>query len=286
MNFHEISTGWYIVPLAGGPSSRAGISAHWSSYGTIDEAPFPLAWLRGNRILYRASSGGAINLWLATLSAHDGRLTRPPDQLTFGPGEITSASVSESGTVVFGNSSAQTRLWSFALERGKVRAEQFATLPSTGEIDCYPSISDTGKLAYLSQKFGKWNVWLTDLSSGKQTWLANVKGNRGTISVLVNRAGSRVAYTTCGERSMCTIFTVAATGGAPAKVCSDCGQLRSWSSDGRVMASQQPIREGQTGLGSASIELTLQVGGRRSSPRYSSYWMNAGLRCIWSTLTT
>ena len=43
---------------------------------------------------------------------------------------------------------------------------------------------------------------------------------------------------------MCTIFTVAATGGAPAKVCDDCGQLRSWSSNGGVMASQQPIPKG------------------------------------------
>ena len=71
-----------------------------------------------------------------------------------------------------------------------------ATLPSSGEIDNCPSLSDTGKLAYLSQKFGTRNVWLRDLSSGKQTWLANVEGNYSTISVLVNRAGSRVAYTT------------------------------------------------------------------------------------------
>jgi len=66
------------------------------------------------------------------------------------------------------------------------------------------------------------------------------------ISPSRNRAGSRVAYTTCrGERSMCTIFTVAATGGAPARVCDDCGMLRSWSSNGGVMVSQQPSPEGQ-----------------------------------------
>ena len=81
----EISTAWYIVPLAGGASIRAGTPAHRATYSTIDEAPVPLAWLRGNRILYRASSGDAINLWLATLSAGDWRLTKPPDQLTFGP---------------------------------------------------------------------------------------------------------------------------------------------------------------------------------------------------------
>ncbi len=242
----EISTAWYIVPLAGGPTVRSGIPAHRATYSTIDEAPVPLAWLRGNRILYRASSGDAINLWLATLSAGDWRLTKPPDQLTFGPGKITSASVSESGTVVFESTSAQTRLWSLALERVKGRPDrEFATLPSSGEIDYFPSLSDTGKLAYLSQKFGKWNVWLRDLSSGKQTWIANVKGEASAVSVLVNRAGSRVAYTTCpGEPSMCTIFTVAASGGAPAKVCDDCGQLRSWSSNGAIMVSQQNIVEG------------------------------------------
>lgn len=43
---------------------------------------------------------------------------------------------------------------------------------------------------------------------------------------------------------MCTIFTVTANGGAPTKVCDDCGQLRSWSSNGAVMASQQNIVEG------------------------------------------
>jgi hypothetical protein len=136
-NFDEISTGWYIVPLAGGQafvSAPPRTRSTYSGMGLIDEAPVPLAWLRGNRILYRASSGDAINLWLATLSARNWRLTKPPDQLTFGSGEITSASVSESGTVVFGNTSAQARLWSFALERGKGTPErELAALPSSGD---------------------------------------------------------------------------------------------------------------------------------------------------------
>ena len=42
-----------------------------------------------------------VNLWMATLSPDDRRTIGPPEQLTFGTGRITDASVSGSGTVVF-----------------------------------------------------------------------------------------------------------------------------------------------------------------------------------------
>src|SRR5689334_18354461 len=101
------------------------------------------------------------------------------------------------------------------------------------------------------------NVWLRDLSSGKQNWLANVKGNVSTISVLVNRAGSRVAYTTCPDRprppqsspaaDWCNIFTVAAS------VRTSLRELRTAAvlvGNGAVMASQQQVLEGPKWTGS------------------------------------
>jgi Tol biopolymer transport system component len=248
----NVSMAWYIVPVGRGPIIRADIPAHASTYGPNRETPVPLGWLRGNRILYWASSGDAINLWLATLSAQHWPFTKAPDQLTFGPGEITSASVSESGTVVFGSTTAQTLLWSLPLKRGTDRSEaDLVALPSSGEINYFPSLSDTGKLAYLSQRLGKrnWNVWLRDLSSGKQTWLANANGSF-LVSALIDRTGSRVAYTTCAEdTSQCNIFMVAASGGPPERICENCGMLRSWSSNGAVMASQEPIPEGPNWTG-------------------------------------
>jgi dipeptidyl aminopeptidase/acylaminoacyl peptidase len=124
----SVSTSWYIVPVAGGPITRAEPPEQGavSSVGYVNnhETPVPLAWLRGNRILYWAPSGDAINLWLATLSARHWHLTKPPDQLTFGPGEITSASVSDSGTIVFASSTAQNRLWSVPLGGGKGQSER------------------------------------------------------------------------------------------------------------------------------------------------------------------
>jgi Tol biopolymer transport system component len=213
-----------------------------------------------------ASSGDAINLWLATLSPRHWHLTKPPDQLTFGTGEITSASVSDNGTVIFGSTTAQTRLWSVSLGRGNGRSEEdLVALPSSGEIDFFPSLSDTGKLAYVSQKLGKtnWNVWLRDLSSGKQTWLANRKGGgNSTASTLIDRAGSRVAYTTCrsDDNSVCDILTVAASGGAPERVCEDCGQVRSWSANGGVMASQEHVPKGPNWAGSRISRIETATG--------------------------
>jgi Tol biopolymer transport system component len=243
-----VSTDWYIVPLAGGPMVHVDTPAHLTAYASSRETPVPLAWLRGNRILYWASSGDALHLWLATLSARDWRLTKPPEQLTFGPGEITSASISDRGAVVFGSTSAQNRLWIVPWKTGTGRPEgELVALPSSGEINYFPSLSDTGKLAYLSQKSEKWSlsVWLRDLGSGKQTWLANTSGNTFSASTLINRAGSRVAYTSCSHNVwVCSIFMVAASGGAPEQVCENCGQLRSWSSNGAVMASQQLMVEG------------------------------------------
>jgi dipeptidyl aminopeptidase/acylaminoacyl peptidase len=210
----SVSTSWYIVPLAGGSIIRVEPPAHGAvpnvTYSTNLGTPVPLAWLRGNRILYWASSGDAVTLWLARLSAL--RIPRwlrqvigpliKSDQLTFGADVITSASVSDNGTVVFASSPALSRLWSVPLGRGKGGSEgDLASLPPSGKFDYFPSLSDNGKLAYVSQESGKWNVWLRELSSGKNpTWLANTNGNALNVSTLINRDGSRVAYTTCPDR--------------------------------------------------------------------------------------
>jgi serine/threonine protein kinase len=244
-------THWYIVPVSGGSAVRLGTPEQLGRFEAVNQPPVPLLWLRGNRILFSACSGDAVNLWSARLSPSKRRITEPLDQLTFGPGNINYASATNAGPVVFGSVTAQTRLWELQLKKGETQSRgDPVPLPSHGEIDAWPSLSDTGKLAYISWKASKWSLWLRDARSGKETWLASANGDFNSVSTFVNRAGSRVAYTTCpGKPSPCNIFTVAASGGAPERVCEDCGHLRSWSSNGAVMVSQQIILEGQKWTG-------------------------------------
>jgi Tol biopolymer transport system component len=177
---------------------------------------------------------------LAKLSPADWRIHEPFERLTSGAGQITSASAASNGTVVFSSAMTPTRLWSLPLAKGGQRSlGDMLPFPSTGSKDYFPSLSaDAGKMAYLSQKSGKWNVWIRDLKNGTETWLASVEGsNPYQVSTVIRPDGSQVAYSICSA-APCDIFTVAANGGVPQKICTNCGQVRAWSSDGTAMASQ------------------------------------------------
>jgi Tol biopolymer transport system component len=226
-------TTWFFLPVGGGPPTI--------SYQRDSGSGTPLAWLRDGRILFSALSGDAFNLWLAQLSPGDWRIHEPFERLTFGTGQITSASVAGNSTVVFSSTTAPTRLWSLPLPKDhQPSVGDLLAFPSTGSKDYFPSLSANGKMAYVSQKSGKWNLFIRDLHNGTETWLASFEGtNPYNVSVVIKPDGSRVAYSSCTEEADCAIFTVAAAGGVPQKICAHCGQVRAWSSDGKAMASQE-----------------------------------------------
>jgi len=228
------ATTWFVLPLAAGPAIASYERTDGPGAGT------PLAWLRDNRILFAAHSGDAVNLWLARVSPDGLKTANPFQRLTSGAGYITSASVGGNGTVVFSNTTAPTRIWSLPIPKEGQRSEgDLLAFPSSGSLDYFPSVSDSGKMAYLSHKSGKWDLWIRDLRNGRETWLASVEGtNAYSVSAVIKPDGSSVAYSGCRADWTCDVFQVAATGGLPARICDHCGQVRAWSSDGTVMASQ------------------------------------------------
>ena len=225
---------WYIAPVSGGQPVRIDPSTQFARF--LQAFPLPLAWLRSNRILFSYASGDAVNLWVATLSPDNRRIIGPPEQLTFGTGRITDASVAGSGAVVFAITATRPRLWDVPLETRKTRdkGDPMAVVTNR-DFTYWPSLSDTGKLAYLAQRSDKFNLWLRDLPSGKETLLASLEGDINLVSAYINRTGTQVAYTTLHE-SKPAIYTIGAGGGTPEKICEDCGQLRSWSPDAQSHA--------------------------------------------------
>ncbi len=187
------------APVSGGQPVRIDPSAQFASF--LPAFPIPLAWLSSNRILFSYASGDAVNLWVATLSPDNRRIIGPPEQLTFGTGRITDASVAGSGAVVFAITATRPRLWEIPLETREIRdkGDPMAVVTNR-DFTYWPSLSDTGKLAYLAQRSDKFNLWLRDLPSGKETLLASVEGGDiDLVSAYINRTGTKVAYTTTQE---------------------------------------------------------------------------------------
>jgi Tol biopolymer transport system component len=227
------ATTWFVLPLAGGPAIPSYERTDGPAAGT------PLAWLLDNHILFTAHSGDAVDLWLARVSP-DGSTTADPFRwLTSAAGHISSASVGGKGTVVFSNTTAPTRIWSLPKPKEGQRSEgDLLAFPSSGSLDYFPFVSDSDKMAYLSHKSGKWDLWIRDLRTSRETWLASVEGtNPYSVSTAIKPDGSSVAYSGCRFDFTCDVFQVAATGGLPARICDHCGQVRAWSSDGTALAS-------------------------------------------------
>jgi eukaryotic-like serine/threonine-protein kinase len=254
------SGAWYIAPVSGGQPVRIELSAQFRNF--LPAFPIPLAWLGDNQILFSAASGDEVNLWLATFSPSNRRIAGPLQQLTFGTGRITEASVAGSGAVVFAITAARSRLWDLSLKTSETKNKgDLMAVVTNRDFTYWPSLSDTGKLAYFSRTFDKLNLWLRDLPSGKETLLASVEGNINLVSAYIDRAGTRVAYTALRE-SKPVIYTIGTGGGTPERICEDCGQLRSWSPERRIMLSQEHVFEGSN-LVAERID-RIDVGGRKT----------------------
>jgi hypothetical protein len=252
---------WYIAPVARGKPVRIEPSTQFASF--LPAFPIPLAWLESNRILFSYSSGDAINLWLATLSTDSRRIIGSPAQLTFGMGRITDAAVAGSGALVFAITAAPSKLWEipFETKENQDKGHRLAVVTNR-DFTHWPSLSDTGKLIYLSQTSDKLNLWLRDLSSSKEILLTTVEGNINLVSAYINRTGTQVAYTRLRE-SKAAIYTIGSGGGTPEKICENCGQLRAWSDEHKLMLSQESVKDGPN-PGTVRINRIDVVSGRKT----------------------
>ena len=234
---------WYITPVSGGRPARIEPSRQFGRF--LAGFPIPLAWLPNNQILFSYASRDTANLWVATLSSDNRRIIGSPEQLTFGTGRITDASVA-GGLVAFTIASPRPRLWDIPLEtREAGEGNEPIDVVTSHDFTYWPSLSDTGKLAYLAQRFDRFNLWLNDLASGKETMLASIEGggNINLVSAYINRTGTRLAYTASHESNQ-AIYAIGTEDGTPERVCVDCGLVRSWSPDGGVMLSQERVLKG------------------------------------------
>jgi len=259
--FADGSHEWWFASIEGGVAVNTGASKVFDRHRLTgigaSRVPVPGAWLRGkDRVVFSAAYGDSTNLWTISISPDTGRVASDPQRLTTGRGADLDASAAAGGRLAYSGRSETTDIWSLPLDpdRGEVRGELEALTRDTAG-DYRPGLSADGrKMVFTSERSGNIDVWIRDIDSAKDTALT-VSPSDEIRQTIITSDGATVAYQVLEDQKRAT-YVVSATGGAPRKVCDECGQLDDWSSDENRILHQE-------GAGVVAL-LDLKSGTRRT----------------------
>jgi len=222
---------WWVASIDDGPATSTGAFAALREKG-LEPRGVPGMWEQGDQVVFSGVLGDSTNLWRIPISSQTWRVAGAPQRLTFGTGLETGPTAAGS-RVVFSSQVSNDDIWSLRVDANHgIASGEPRRLTEDSAVDYWPSLSADGrKIAFLSRRSGKDNVWLKDLETGKETALTSTSENDARPQISPD--GSKVVYEAGGQ-----IYTAAISpGGAPRvaeKVCTDCAsQPTGWSPDSR-----------------------------------------------------
>jgi len=254
---------WFLTPVKGGPVRSTGVFSLLQKerlsppVGEVQVAPGE--W-RSNGILFAAKSGDSTNLWQIPFSPSTLKVGGPPRRITFGTGleiQPSLATVGENtAAIVFASLKATMGMWSLPLRSDRLTSPaEPVGLSEHASDDFVQSVSPDGKqLLFASNRTGKSELWMRDLSSGRDTPFFVTPGR-----ALFSRDGKAVGHTVPGPNW--PIYLTPSTGGLAEKLCDQCGTYWDWSSDRKrviYVASGERTRFEVLDLGSGTRSRFLQ----------------------------
>ena len=236
---------WWVASASGSPKEpvKTGARALFRSRGLYAQTPG--VWLPGERILFSAARGDAVNLWQVAISPKSWQIASAPERLTFGTG-LEDIPSSAGTRLVFASLTGNIDIWSVpfhpnhGVDQGKASGSM-QRLTQDAFPDTHPALSSDGtKLVFRSNRSGSWQIWMKDLETGKETALTTPPEIKG--SPILSKDGSKLAYNVVAQQHE-PVYVMdlgagpkaVASAGAIRKVCEDCFVPWDWSSDERYM---------------------------------------------------
>lgn len=205
--------------------------------GLADLVPYD--WTTENRILFAAKSGDSshvfeIGISPPSLTTNQWRLDLSAKRLTSGtqqderPSFARGASGTGARRLAFASLVRGEHIWSLDLDTNQPRTGgKVQPLTQESGFQIFPSISRDGtKLVFVSHAAYNDEVWLVHLTTGKKLLLSTEVSTK--LKPIIHADGSRVMWEDYRIRAN---YGVSASGGAPEKLCNECGFPWDWSAD-------------------------------------------------------
>ncbi len=238
--FDKSAVDWWFVSASGDESIRTGAYRALSDAGLATRGlrapaptmPAPQCWsAQDDKVTFSARSGDASNLWRIGISPATGKVIGSPDRLTIGAANDTFAACAGK-VVAFSSDQTKNAPWlmPFDFIRGRPKADpqKIAAQASRDSL----SLTANGRfLTFASDQSGQPNIWLRDLSNGKESAVANSPFvQRFPLS---NASGTRVVYSVYENDKR--FLYISALGRPPEKLCEGCPRATDWAEDDRSL---------------------------------------------------
>ena len=171
---------FWTVPVAGGEPIGSVIPAEIAKQlGEVSVGPGAVEWATdfkfdwaqsGSAIYFERTFRGAKNLWKMTVDPDTLRATAI-ERLTTGPGHDTQLAISPDGTrLAFTGETQHIRAWVFPFDALSGRVSGTGTAVTSPGMDAWrENLSRDGKkLAFCSDRAGKWELWEKSLPYGRE----------------------------------------------------------------------------------------------------------------------
>jgi Tol biopolymer transport system component len=239
------SIDWWVTPLDQGPAIATGAlksTREAQLNGPFFVYPWALIatmWQQeGRALIFSARSGDNTNLWRIGISPRTWKVQGAPERLTSSPTREESPSVASmpdgSLRIAFASLSEILDIWGLPLqaETGKVSGEMHQ-LTRDSTADFHAALSADGrKMVWVSARSGDQEVWIKDLTTGKDAALTADRGDK--FLPRFSPDGRKVSFAT-SRAGTWNVYVAPAAGGAAEMICEDCGVAGGWSPDGRYL---------------------------------------------------
>jgi eukaryotic-like serine/threonine-protein kinase len=245
-SFVESALDWWLVPIDGSEAIKSGAyqalaaarpqatDGSWSIAAAHPEFPNPACWSKtDNTVIFSMDIGGTTNLWEIGVSPGTGKVTGELRRLTAGAGHETYPSCQSGGAFAFAKAETKTDLWSLPMDlnRGVSTGALERITQSPANRDRVSLSNDGRYAAYASDQAGQQNIWIHDLTTGKESSVAPSPDRQGFA--VISGSGTRVAYSAFeGDKRY---VYMAAPGAVPEKLCEGCPFAMDWSLDEKTL---------------------------------------------------